>query len=703
MDANNSSHVLYESFDYPTDTFLPGMKLGLFGNQNRLLTSWRNSSDPARGDFLFGANPNGTKQMFIWDENTVHWDSGVWDGKIFRMAPSMIPGQILYNYSSNAEGDEYFTYSMKNVFSLSRFVMNASGRIQQQIWHESSDQWRLFWSLPMPQCDVYNLCGDNCVCDEDSRQQCTCLPGFALEQTEPENSASNSLSKPSCKRKISLQCHSKGRQNGYLWVSHTAKDGFLAISRMGFPADPQHLAVGSPEECKFSCLNNCSCTAYAFSDGCLSWYGNLEDLKRVSDDSNSNVGDLYLRLSGSELRDGGRKNWIRVVATVTVLLGSFLSISIMCFCWRRKRRDKQKLNRERSILAAIQYKIDEHGERGAEFTLFDFSKIADATDNFSLANKLGEGGFGPVYKGKFSGGQEIAVKRLSTSSGQGLEEFKNEVILIAKLQHRNLVRLLGCCIQEGEKILVYEYMPHKSLDYFLFEPSRGAQLDWSKRLNIIFGIAHGLLYLHKHSRLRIIHRDLKASNILLDEEFCPKISDFGTARIFSSNETQAKTTRVVGTYGYMSPEYASKGIFSIKSDVFSFGVLLLEIVSGRRNAGFDQYGNSFNLLGHAWELWIEGKWFEIVDPVLEDTCQGSELCKCIHVALLCVQENASDRVTMSEVITMLYSENSEHTSLTTPKQPAFFDMRIKTEAYSQSIVGQKCSINEMTATAIHGR
>ncbi|XP_057995030.1 G-type lectin S-receptor-like serine/threonine-protein kinase RKS1 [Hevea brasiliensis] len=250
-----------------------------------------------------------------------------------------------------------------------------------------------------------------------------------------------------------------------------------------------------------------------------------------------------------------------------------------------------------------------------DIAFFDLSTILTATDNFSPSNKLGQGGSGLVYKGQLSNGQAVAVKRLSKNSGQGIEEFKNEVMLIAKLQHKNLVKIVGCCVHGEEPMLIYEYLPNKSLDSFLFNERKRTILDWRKRFDIIVGIARGILYLHNDSRLRIIHRDLKASNILLDAEMNPKISDFGMARVFKANQIQEKTNRVVGTFGYMSPEYVVFGKFSEKSDIFSFGVILLEIITGKNNNGFHEEDSYLSLIGHVWELWKEGSVLEIVEVV----------------------------------------------------------------------------------------
>ncbi|MED6180567.1 hypothetical protein PIB30_011328 [Stylosanthes scabra] len=267
---------------------------------------------------------------------------------------------------------------------------------------------------------------------------------------------------------------------------------------------------------------------------------------------------------------------IAIVVTVVSLI-IVLLITFVCIYFKRKKKPT-KYSRSQGALEA-----DDCEFESTETLQFDFQTMVEATNNFSVANKLGEGGFGLVYKGRLPNGEEVAIKRLSRNSQQGDIEFKNELLLVAKLQHRNLARLLGFCLETGERMLVYEFLPNKSLDYFIFDPIKRLILDWDGRYKIIVGIARGLLYLHEDSQLRIIHRDLKASNILLDDNMNAKISDFGMARLFVEDQTQGNTLRVVGTLGYIAPEYASNGHFSIKSDVFSFGVLLLEIVSGRRN------------------------------------------------------------------------------------------------------------------------
>ncbi|KAM5586033.1 cysteine-rich receptor-like protein kinase 10 [Rosa sericea] len=339
-----------------------------------------------------------------------------------------------------------------------------------------------------------------------------------------------------------------------------------------------------------------------------------------------------------------------VIAFVTMLLGG-----ICIFLRVKKRRVKldDDIFGEISLVESLQY---------------NFEDIRSATDDFSDENKLGQGGFGAVYKGKLYNGQYIAVKRLSKSSQQGDREFKNEVTLVAQLQHRNLVRLLGFCLKGEERLLIYEYIPNKSLNHFIFDPANHRHLDWETRYKIIEGIVRGLLYLHEDSRLRIIHRDLKASNILLDEDMNPKIADFGMARLFVMDQTQGDTKTIVGTYGYMAPEYATHGRFSVKSDVFSFGVLVLEIITGKKRSSFRNGENEDDLLSYAWRNWRDDTVLNIIDPMLTIGSR-SEIIRCIQIGLLCVQENVNDRPTIGSVVSML---NSPSLKISVPSRPPYY-------------------------------
>ncbi|KAI5423516.1 cysteine-rich receptor-like protein kinase 10 isoform X2 [Lathyrus oleraceus] len=354
--------------------------------------------------------------------------------------------------------------------------------------------------------------------------------------------------------------------------------------------------------------------------------------------------------TSSSTNQGGKnkssKIWMITAIAVGVVLVIIIIIFYLCFIRNWQRKNGQ-------------------GNISNNFPFIDIGSLCVATKNFSDSNKLGQGGFGPVYKGILSDGMEVAIKRLSTCSEQGSEEFINEVMLILKLQHKNLVKLLGFCVDGEEKLLVYEYLPNGSLDVVLFEES--AHLDWTKRVDIINGIARGVLYLHEDSRLQIIHRDLKASNILLDCDMNPKISDFGMARIFAGSEGEANTTTIVGTYGYMAPEYAMEGLYSIKSDVFGFGVLLLEIITGKRNAGFCYSKSTSSLLAYAWHLWNNGKGLELRDPLLL-SCPEDQFLTYMNIGLLCVQEDAYDRPTMSSVVLMLMNES---VMLCQPEKPPF--------------------------------
>ncbi|CAN6452099.1 unnamed protein product [Victoria cruziana] len=366
--------------------------------------------------------------------------------------------------------------------------------------------------------------------------------------------------------------------------------------------------------------------------------------------------------------DHGYKHpWIIAVICFT---GVLFLMAACVFCILRKR--KQHLD-ELEQEGVISSNSENRGgkETGYDLPHISLKTVEDATRKFSESNKLGEGGYGPVYKGMLPDGRKVAVKRLSGRSRQGLKEFRNEVESMAKLQHTNLVRLIGCCIEKEEKVLVYEYMPNKSLDLFLKDPEGRELLNWEKRFDIITGIARGILYLHQDSRLNVIHRDLKASNILLDEQLNPKISDFGLARIFSGVHGQASTSVIVGTYGYMAPEYAMEGVFSTKSDVYSFGILLLETIGGRLNSpSICTIQDGRTLVEQAWSLWCEEKGREFIDPlILKDASASTSdrMLRCMHIGLLCTEEDAATRPAMSAVLLMLGNDSLD---LPSPARPA---------------------------------
>ncbi|KAK7310105.1 hypothetical protein RJT34_07381 [Clitoria ternatea] len=303
-----------------------------------------------------------------------------------------------------------------------------------------------------------------------------------------------------------------------------------------------------------------------------------------------------------------------------------------------------------------------------EQKIFSYETLVTATKNFHILNKLGEGGFGPVYKGKLNDGREVAVKKLSHRSNQGKTQFINEAKLLARVQHRNVVNLFGYCIHASEKLLVYEYVPRESLDKLLFKSQKREQLDWKHRFEIITGVAKGLLYLHEDSHNCIIHRDIKASNILLDEKWVPKIADFGLARLFPEDQTHVNT-RVAGTNGYMAPEYLMHGHLSVKADVFSFGVLVLELITGQRNSSFDLDPNAQNLLDWAYKLSKKGRAMEIVDPTLASSVVTDQVEMCIQLGLLCTQGDLQLRPSMGRVVVMLSKKPGHMEEPTRPGIP----------------------------------
>ncbi|TKW24938.1 hypothetical protein SEVIR_3G083300v4 [Setaria viridis] len=363
------------------------------------------------------------------------------------------------------------------------------------------------------------------------------------------------------------------------------------------------------------------------------------------------------------------------LAIAMPLAAAILSLTLSCFClWRRRTTAPQDSGKS--------YSTNPEDIQSIDPLLLDLSTLQAATDNFAESNKLGEGGFGAVYKGILSDGQEIAVKRLALGSRQGVEELKTELVLVAKLQHKNLVRLIGVCFEDNEKLIVYEYMPNRSLDTILFDSQKSRDLDWGKRLKIVNGVARGLQYLHEESQLKIVHRDLKPSNVLLDSDYNPKISDFGLAKLFDMDQSQDVTSHIAGTYGYMAPEYAMHGQYSVKSDVFSLGVLILEMVTGKKNTTLDDSEQSVDLLSLVWEHWTTGTIAELLDPfLLGRRAPQDQMSKLVNIGLLCVQDSPADRPMVSSVNVML---GSDTVSLQVPSKPTFCIPEMEDHSYLYS-------------------
>ncbi|XBI59761.1 G-type lectin S-receptor-like serine/threonine-protein kinase At1g11330 [Aegilops tauschii subsp. strangulata] len=671
---------IWQSYDHPTDTILPGFKLWANYKTHTAvrIVAWKGSQDPSTGKFLLSRDPSTGLQILTWRGTSKYWRSGLWNG-------AEASDKNGYMWSQNVDDGEtiYSTYNTGNSSSRrSHWKLDYTGDLMLRIW--SGQSWVVLFKRPDDGCRQYGSCGPFGYCDMPTRE-CRCLDGF-----EPADGFSANFSR-GCVRKEALTCR------GY---------HFSALPGMKVPDEFVYVRSRSFEECTAECERNCSCTAYAYANlssivatggpsRCLVWTGELVDLEKTG----VLGGNLYLRLAGSPGHN--RKSGVRVVLKISLPVISFLvilsCIYLVCIC---KLRGKQ-VNKESMKRPALEQfsTSQEVWDQNLELRSIRFEDIAAATNSFHDTNVLGKGGFGKVYKGTLENGKEVAVKRLSKGSEQGIEHFINEVVLIAKLQHKNLVRLLGCCIHEDEKLLIYEYLPNKSLDKFLFDTARKSVLNWTRRFNIIKGVARGLMYLHQDSRTTIIHRDLKPSNILLDVEMNPKISDFGMARIFGGNEQQESTRRVVGTYGYMSPEYAMEGIFSVKSDSYSFGILLLEIVSGLKISSPHHLVMDFsNLISYAWNLWADGKVRDFVDAAVTESYSLDEVSKCIHVGLLCVQDNSSARPHMSSVVSMLDSEAMPRAA---PEQPVYF-ARINYES-SEAMEDTENSANGVSLTALEGR
>ncbi|XP_048543159.1 G-type lectin S-receptor-like serine/threonine-protein kinase At2g19130 [Triticum urartu] len=647
VDGGNSSNVMWQSFDHPTDTHISGAWLGenKLTGEYQALTSWRNAQDPAPGMFTDTVDPSGTNDfLFMWNRSRMYWHTGVWTGRIFAATPEATRNDLFNQTYVDTPAYRRVTNVLYDNATITRTVLDLTGQAKLYIWVSASQSWQLFWTAPTVQCDVYALCGTFGICDPRSQPPCRCPSGFA-----PVAGGNWSLSDWSggCHRSIPLTCARNG----------STTDGFLALPEVKLPEDSLAVAAAqSKAECKSTCQKNCSCQAYAFSArGCALWHGELRNLQQLYMDSGVSGSDLYLRLSETGLQDlhgAERKKWRRTLCLVLAIpLASVAALGATAIlAWR-------------ILLARTRRLASTTNGNGCSLAVYSYGDLRAATKNFS--ERLGGGGFGSVYRGVLEQQKGdnrthvlVAVKKLE-SLGQGDKQFRTEVSTLGCIQHVNLVRLLGFCSSGEEKMLVYEYMPRGSLNGLLFRD--GACLSWHDRYYIMVGVARGLAYLHLGCHECIIHCDIKPENILLDEDMSPRIADFGMAKLVRRDFSRALTT-MRGTIGYLAPEWISGQPISAKADVYSFGMVLFELISGRRNSeGYSEVEAAESGNSDLWTffpVWAAGKIVEgevdvVADPRLHGQVSPEELERACRVACWCIQDEEASRPTMAQVVQVL--------------------------------------------------
>ncbi|XP_062225622.1 G-type lectin S-receptor-like serine/threonine-protein kinase At2g19130 [Phragmites australis] len=640
QNSSHSSNVLWQSFDYPTDTFLPGAKLGWdkVTGLNRRLVSRKNLIDLAPGRYCEELDPSGVNQFIftLLNLSIPYWFSGVWNGQYFPSVPEMSaqgsgPAMSNFTFVSNDQ-EKYFTYNLLDETIVTHHLLDVSGRTTTSIWLESSQDWVMHYAQPRAQCDVYAVCGPFTVCNDNELLFCKCMKGFSIgspEDWELEDRTGG------CIRNTPLDCVSN-KSTG------SSTDKFYSIPCVRLPHNAHHIeAATSADKCETVCLIKCSCTAYSYYLGdCFIWHNELLNVKQqqCNDITDTNGGTLFLRLSEKE--EQSQENSVRgtmIAISLGVSFPILFSLALVLkIWWNKRKRYSFTLN---------------NAQGGSGIVAFRYTDLQHATKNFS--EKLGEGGFGSIFKGFLRDSTTVAVKRLD-GVHQGEKQFRAEVSSLGLIQHINLIKLIGFCCSSDRKLLVYEYMPNRSLDIHLFSGDAEV-LNWNTRYQIALGVARGLAYLHESCRDCIIHCDVKPQNILLDESFIPKIADFGMAKFLGRDFSRALTT-MRGTIGYLAPEWISGVAITPKVDVYSYGMLLLEIVSGRRNSHREYTtisdDDAYFPVQVARKLLV-GDVGSLVDHKLHGDVNIKEAERACKVACWCIQDNEVDRPTMGEVVQIL--------------------------------------------------
>ncbi|GLJ37113.1 hypothetical protein SUGI_0752520 [Cryptomeria japonica] len=629
LGGQNKSENVWESFEHPGDTWLTDMKMW----KGMRLTSWKSAVDPAPGPFSLGMDPSPGKTQFLllYNNTKSYWTTGEWVVDRFIFVPELtISGSTLVpsEFVKYSPTSMYFRYLHPDASQRipQRLVMYKSGDLRS-FYGFANGEWNVVWSAPRDQCNVYDMCGAYGTCTSLNIQFCNCLSGFSPKDNRAWYSQEWWAS--GCVRRTPLNC---------------STDGFMQLTDKSFPDNAiasMQTTHATVKDCAGACLSNCSCTAYAITNStppaCQLWFGDLLNVR-----NSANARPLFIRMAASELSEGGKSK-----AKRTAILAISISLAVAAA----------------AAAAAVGLRRWRSGQKGgdqdvpASLRIFSYKELQVATKNFKAKHKLGKGAFGVVYKGTLPDNTLVAVKKLQ-GSGHAEKQFRAEISTLGNIQHVNLVRLRGFCSQGSQRLLVYDYMPNGSLNSFLSQKSAAQAhkvLDWKTRFQIALGCARGLFYLHEECRDRIIHCDIKPENILLDADFCPKVADFGLAKLVGRDFSRVLTT-TRGTRGYLAPEWISGLPITPKADVYSFGMTLLEIISGRRNIDLDmQESSKYYFPTWAANQIHEGNVMNLVDRRIagKPDLDAEEVKRAAIVSMLCIQEDEKVRPSMGEVVVML--------------------------------------------------
>nr|XP_043619651.1 G-type lectin S-receptor-like serine/threonine-protein kinase At2g19130 [Erigeron canadensis] len=614
--GSSLSPPVWQSFDHPTDTFLPGSKFGYNRRTNttQVLTSWRSWEDPGMG--LYSLEFDHTEKQYVlkWNNSVQYWTSGPWNDE-HKAFPQMTLDGMYYLSRIDNENESYFTFSSYPGIKSSLWI-DVSGMIKL----ETSPGSELSWSQPREQCQVYPRCDVFGVCNSESWPSCKCLTAFT--PTSKRNWILNDYS-GGCMRKTELNCSVKEKKVEFIL-------SYALVEHLSF-LENETLAMDE-SACRRSCLDDCTCDAFSFIfKTCQLWRNTLVF---VADDPNRKTFLFNIKVASKDLVSPmtnirGKKNKSNLGVVVGSVVGVIFVLGLILFIFRMK----EKIFVGKTTMMG-------------SLMVFVYRDLQIATKNFS--DRLGNGGFGSVFKGVLHDSSIVAVKRLESIS-QGDKEFRSEISTIGNIQHVNLVHLCGFCAEGDRKLLVYEYMPNGSLHSNLFHQKQDNVLNWNVRYQIAIGTAKGLVYLHEKCRDCIIHCDIKPENILLDANFCPKIADFGLAKLVGRDFSKVLTT-MRGTRGYLAPEWLSGVPVTAKVDVFSYGMMLFELVHGKRNAELSEDMCFTFFPSLAANIVISGgDILSLLDTRLNREANVEEVTRICKVAYWCIQDDEDSRPSMSQV------------------------------------------------------